>query len=362
MDEKEKINIVIIEDEDAQKEMYSDTIDEYNREDPKYLIDAIYMSDDKNLPKYLYESKCDCIVIDLKWDGVNSDYGGNDLLERIINKKRIPTIVVSGNLSQLRMDINEFTFCDSYERSDDFQKVINKIVEYYETGYTRIVGESGRLDDLISKVFWNHLTNKKEDWDFLEQDIKEKRILRFALARINAQLEVDGENHDCFSSVEVYIKPPVRKKAFSGDIIKYQGKTYAILSVACDFENGNNDFIVMCYVEEEKYSELISNIKDAGGFQNLSNKKRDEIHKLIRNNLARFHLLPPCSNFTGGKIDFQNILSISKEDIESTAEIIATITPSVFKDIQARFSHYYGRQGQPALDSNEVEAFILYKD
>lgn len=34
--------------------------------------------------------------------------------------------------------------------------------------------------------------------------------------------------------------------------------------------------------------------------------------------------------------------------------VIASINSVFHKDIQARFSHYYGRQGQPQLNKDEI--------
>ncbi len=69
-------------------------------------------------------------------------------------------------------------------------------------------------------------------------------------------------------------------------------------------------------------------------------------------------MLPPCSLFHGGLIDFQMVQSISTEDFNENASVVSSINPVFHKDIQARFSHYYGRQGQPQLSKDNILEWI----
>ena len=69
-------------------------------------------------------------------------------------------------------------------------------------------------------------------------------------------------------------------------------------------------------------------------------------------------MLPPCKYFSGGLIDFQNVLSVNHDDFFENSSVIASINPMFVKDIQARFSHYYGRQGQPQLNTERVTKWI----
>ena len=89
-----------------------------------------------------------------------------------------------------------------------------------------------------------------------------------------------------------------------------------------------------------------------------SNTGIKDFTKYVNNAKARYHLLPPCQLFSGGLIDFQLINSISQEDFHEGASVIASINPVFHKDIQARFSHYYGRQGQPQLNKDNIIDWI----
>lgn len=327
----------------------------YNLEDHEFEFEYDILQDDEQLPKILFDKRCDCIVADLNWGRDDIDDRGNQLIDKIVNQKRIPIIVVSGNLNLLSKNIEESFLFRKRQRDCDFNTVLEDIVDIYKTGYTTSLGSMGTLDEKVAEVFWEVLEENIDGWKNLDKGIKEQRLLRYLLTRVNEALAFYDDKHDKYNSVEVYIKPSLRSKSFTGDIIRYDDNYYVIMSAACDMENSNTDYVVMCKLEFEKFKKLVKKIRDV---KEVSKSTKNELKGYINNSNQRYHLLPPCSSFSGGFIDFQYILTIARSELDENAIIEATISPQFVKDIQARFSHYYGRQGQPQLDVDEVINFI----
>ena len=86
-----------------------------------------------------------------------------------------------------------------------------------------------------------------------------------------------------------------------------------------------------------------------------SNTKKGEVEKYIRNTKKeRYHYLPSFgSRIPGFLIDFQDINRINPEDL-TTYDRVASVDEPFLKDIIARFTSYYARQGSPDLDMDII--------
>lgn len=347
---REKIQIIIVEDDTNQQEMYKDCIDEFNTTDVNYEIVAFQLSNDEDVPKILYKDRVDAIIVDLDWGTGSQQNEGNKLVQKIYEDCRVPIFVVSGNLQLLEHEYDESPILKKYQRDDlDFDLLLKEIKVLYEIGYTKVMGNHSKIDEMLSKVFWKHMSNVIEHWKEQESAVKTQRMLRFAITRINEMLTINTDhNHDKYDALEFYIKPAIKATPFTGDIISYEDKKYIVITAACDMEQGNSDFVVICQIDFDKINALKTRIKDASG------SAERELEKYINNSKARFHLLPPCKLFPGGLVDFQMIRSVTKESFLESSSVVASINPAFNKDIQARFSHYYGRQGQPQLNKDNI--------
>lgn len=345
---KENIEIIIVEDDSSQQEMYKDSIEEFNIANEKYKIIPHQLINDDDIPNLLYNNHIDAILIDLNWGPEDTENKGNLLVQKVYEDCRIPIFIISGNLQFLYEDYEESPIFKKYQRDDvDVDSVLKEIENIYETGYTKVLGGHSKIDEMLSKVFWEHMSTVIEDWKDQEENDRVQRMLRFATTRINEMLTIDDtDKHDSYDALEFYIRPAIKTKPFTGDIIVYNDRKYVVITAACDMEQDNSDFVVLCQIGCDVIEGIKNRIK-AG-----SNSAEKELHKYVNNGKPRYHLLPPCNAFSGGLIDFQKLLSVEREDFREYTSVVASINPVFVKDIQARFSHYYGRQGQPQL--NEV--------
>lgn len=352
--DKEIIKIIIVEDDKALQDMYKSSIEEYNAENEKFDIEAFHLSDDKDIPRILYKYHIDAMIIDLDWGTGIRQNEGNQLVRKVYKDCRIPIFIVSGNLHLLEEDYADSPIFKKYNRDEIYNsQLFDEIEKIYSTGYTKVLGNQSELDRMLSNVFWKHMCPVIGSWDNKDKDFKTQRMLRFAVTRMNEMLNIDSsDNHDDYDALEFYIKPAIKDKPFTGDIIDYENKKYVVITAACDMEQKKLDYVVVCKIDFDEFDNIRKEIKE--------NKKKAEerLKRFINNAVPRYHLLPPCKLFSGGLIDFQQVENIKKEKFYENSIVKASINPVFHKDIQARFSHYYGRQGQPQLNKEDIVEWI----
>lgn len=357
---KEEIHVVIVEDDEAQQEMYRDCIQEFNLEDnQQYEIKSTILPNDKEVAGILYRERVDAIIIDLNWGGGRNINEGNQLVEKIYRDCRIPIFIISGNLNFLEKGYEESPIFRKYERDEVFfNDVLQEIKNLYRIGYTKVLGNHSKIDEMLSKVFWKYMSDSIKGWMHQTIPLQEQRMLRFAVTRINEMLAIsEAERHDDYDAVEFYIKPPIKEKPFTGDIVLFRENQYLIITAACDMEQEKKaDYIVLCQINVD----IVNGLR--AGIEGDNKKAEQELMRYINNGKNRYHLLPPCRIFDGGLVDFQMVTSIKKEELSKSGILIASVNPAFHKDIQARFSHYYGRQGQPQLNKDSIINWIKNGD
>ena len=342
----ETIRILIIEDDEDQQALYSSCIREYNKEHPDYEIIPTQLNSINDYFKSMFDNSYDALIADIT---LGNDCSGNIAIEKTMNSCRLPVFVVSGDFNKLSVQNQESFLFRKYNRDGDFYTILDEIVGIYNTGYSRALALGGKLEELISKVYWDYLNDKQLPFTYCDPKTKENRVLRYTLSRISDILKInDQEKHDAYNASECVIIPPIGNEMYPGDVIEYNGEDYIVISADCDVENGKSDYITLCGLNPEYYTNFTK--RCVPGY---SNNVKSEIQKHVNNNVARYHLIPATSRFKGNVIDFQQVVSIKKEEILSATKK-ATVSSEFMKDIRFRFSSYYGRQGQPQLISDEI--------
>lgn len=351
---KDTIQIIIVEDDKILQDLYESSIKEFNEDSEKCEIKYSILENDDKVPQLLYDQHIDALIVDLDWGTGSQQNEGNRLVKKIYNDCRIPIFIVSGNLQLLDEDYDESPIFKKYQRDKvDVYELLKEIEKLYKTGYTNVLGNYSKIDKMLSKVFWEHMSSVITSWENQEQDFQAQRMLRFAVTRINEMLTVNTDDtYDDYDALEFYISPAIKEKPFTGDIISYDEKKFVVITAACDMEQDKSDYVVLCQINCYIIEDLKTRIKED------SKTAMKHFTKYVNNAKARYHLLPPCQLFSGGLIDFQLINSVSQEGFREGASVIASINPVFNKDIQARFSHYYGRQGQPQLNTDNIIEWI----
>jgi hypothetical protein len=99
----------------------------------------------------------------------------------------------------------------------------------------------------------------------------------------------------------------------------------------------------------------INTIKKGRASQEVIDESKNILRALINNSYSnKYHFLPKNQNFDAGLINFQRLSSIKIKEFNTDFTRVASINSNFTKDIVARFSYYYSRQGSPDFNTDEV--------
>jgi len=241
--------------------------------------------------------------------------------------------------------------------------LFDKFWEIHETGLTRIMGGRGKIEKALNEVFINNILPHRSPWiEYAKEDSEktEKSLLRHT---INHLLQLIDDDQDALFPEEVYIHPKQTPDIKPGDIVRNNNDNslHIILNPACDLalrQGGGfkTDQILIVGIEDQDTvtSIAIDGIKK-------EDKKTKKLQEVFKNNHTNYHhWLPKTEFFDGGFLNFRYLCSMDIENFNNTFETTKTQVSSPFlKDVLGRFSSYYARQGQPAINMNKAIENIL---
>lgn len=357
------IRLLVVEDDDGQFQTYSDAADEIRGANGDILFALTHKKTSTEAKQALLSNDFDAAIVDLNLNSSDLlEASGNEILETITESHRFPVFVVSGNLQHLKEEIKDkqSSFLKFYNREIDNKTILDEIKKIWGTGITKILGGRGLIEQLLVQIFWNHLSKDLHAWTDADRS-SEQALLRFTVSHLSEYLEEENYN-----TAEFYIKPPIRKHLATGDISEEDGTKFILLSPACDIavrnevecENGgiipeiNASRLTLARLIKFDYKELI----EEKIIQTTDNRKqlKSKIQKIVQGQQDKYVYLPPYNQLEASIIDLQNLYAIELSDYLCNYQRIATIAGPFLKDIQARFSSYYGRQGQPDLDKQKL--------
>ena len=96
---------------------------------------------------------------------------------------------------------------------------------------------------------------------------------------------------------------------------------------------------------------------DSAPKESLSMRQKREFGRALNNNKSNYyHCLPATDFFPLGFLNFRYLSTLGEEDIRNRFDLppFIQISPPFVKDMVARFSSYYARQGQPDVNFRQV--------
>lgn len=368
----ETIDFLLIDDEQEQEEQLKSIIDTMNTDrEVKLTYKAVKTCDEAVVA--LYQNNFHAIIVDLNLENSdnsqeeNENISGNILLNQIINKEIVPIVVRTGLPEKISDEINK-DIIKVYSKDEPFVQIINELIESYSDSVFKIFGSKGQIAQKIKQLFWEVIpecySNKSEISSLLPEQ-KEHVIIRYISSWFFNQYIFDEEYHSV-DPIEMYMFPNPIKQVCTCDIFAKQiedgvVRHYLVVTPACDLANKKVNRVLMCeikkYIEVQKFIETLDRYRN-----NQNNSHKNSLTKWFRNassDSAKYHFLPKVSMFNGGFIDFCSLQSVeynqeTGELADSSYYKVGVITEHFKKDIIARFSAYYHRQGQPEFNTDSI--------
>lgn len=369
------LKLLIVEDDEKELAICESSRKRYEHEKSRLI--KIVASKTLNDAKEMLNNSFDGAIVDLKLSTVNDRYEGNVIVKEIRESYRIPIAILTGTPQNAEI---ENSFLGVYTRGEiEFVELFDLFYQIYDTGLTKIFGGRGIIEQEMDNIFWNSIKPNFEEWKIYTQkgESTEKGLLRFTVSHLLELLDIDS---DTYYPEEMYVTSPHLDGTMTGNIVKdnESGENYIVLSPACDLvvrKNGNfkTDSVLVCFIENydidiTKSATSILKPKDSEGNKpqkQPSRKEKDratrELEKLVANNSTYYyHYLPKTTFFSGGIINFRKTNSFSPDEFqERFSKPITRIAMLFTKDIIARFSSFYARQGQPDFDSASLVKKLL---
>ena len=300
------------------------------------------------------DNSFDGAIIDLKLTSKGVE--GIEVIKQIRTSFfRIPIFIFTGyaNIQDEGIEGIE-VFLKSKTR---YYNLIGQLWDTYETGLTRMMGGTGKIEELLGKVFLYNLLLQREKWvSYGKEDLErtENALLRYALDHLLQLLEEDDKPR---YPEEIYIYPHLSDEITTGSIVreKTTNTQFVVLSPACDLVIRKDDVFKtdqILFVEIEKEREIVEDALD--GIRKQSKVKKELVAVANNNYRIYYHWLPKTDFFDGGFLNFRKVNALTKDKFDEKFEKPGIqISPFFVKDIVARFSSFYARQGQPDIDSSD---------
>jgi len=346
-----EFKLLLVEDNKEEIAVCKETIARYNDEKKREVELVESRSVDDAFDKL--DSSFDGAIIDLKLAGEGGE--GNRVIQRISESNlRIPVAILTGTPDAVDSDFVYFGVFTKGEAGAGYDSLLDRFWEIHDTGLTRIMGGRGVIEKTLNEVFRKNLLPHRAKWityGARDSERTEKALLRHTISHLQQLLEEDEEL--CFPE-EVYLTPPISESIRTGSLVRKMedGKKHVVMNPACDLlirKKGKIKTERILIVEIDSQEQLFPPASTG-----LSSEQKNNLKKAYENNFTLyFHWLPKTDSFEGGFMNFRKLASLPQEEFEVKYEKpMVQISPAFVKDIVARFSAYYARQGQPDIDAD----------
>lgn len=314
----------------------------------------------------LYKEDFNALIVDLSLNikDNNKEYEGNILSKNILNKEIIPIIVRTGFPKMIDEEL-EKNIVKCYPKDEPtLEQIIEELLEFCNDPAFKILGSKGQVNKYIKEFFWDLLPqcfkNKKEEINKVDIETQKKVIIRYVSNWLNNKYIYDDE-YLSVEPMEMYMFPNPIEQICNCDIYEdsRSKEKFIVLTPTCDLANHKAENILFAKIRsfnEDRFKKIYEVMEKE------SNSGKKEAESWFRNShkeSMKYHFLPKVSFFEGGFIDFSSLICLAYDKEKNKFEKrdlckIGTITDAFKKDITARFSSYYQRQGQPTFNTESV--------
>lgn len=324
----------------------------------------------------LFQNNFEAVIVDLmlvpqKDIGEDDEQiSGNILLKNIIDREIIPIIVRTGFSQKISEYVDTNIIKVQSKDESSFEDVISELINCYEDSIFRLLGSRGKVNNNIKVFFWEIIpecfSNKKEELMELNKETQEFVLIRYISSWLSNRFMFNEKYLDV-EPIEMYMFPNPITQVCSCDIYEDcdNKQKFLVLTPACDLANSKTNEILFAkikkYDEVQDFSDILEKCLNKDGNE-ISNKNKNKIAQWSRNSdqrSMRYHFLPKVSFFEGGFIDFRSLITLEydyekNQFKDRNLKKLGVITDVFKRDIIARFSSYYHRQGQPSFNTESI--------
>lgn len=296
----------------------------------------------------------DGIILDLKL-AEQADAGQLLIDDLNAMHRRMPIVVFTATQDPLSFQylLGAFKKGDkpydaAFERFEIAQKV----------GLTKILGCDGVIDRQLKDIFDKAIVPRLDSWkkyvDVAGSENAERALSRSVVMHLHEAMDED----DAFAPDEFYVTLLSSKAdgVVTGGIFIARNaeagmKHYVVMSPACDLvirADGKPKSPTVLLARLEDFDPIYE--KACEGMTKADSKKKQMV-KLERNEYAGYyHYFPAAVGLNRMLLNFRDLMTVPHASMRASYSTTGyCVSPYFFRDVQSRFSAYYGRQGQPEI-------------
>ena len=348
-----EIKLLVVEDNNQDLLLCRRAIQRFNTQPDRQL--CVVIVDNLSDAIDALDKSYDGALIDLKID--DDEDAGNQIIREIEALELcIPVIILTGTPSWAQTDLSYVEIMSKANPGSSYDDLLERFYRIYQTGITKILGGRGEMEKRLGTVYRTQIAPLLEKWEgygVIDSERTENALLRHVLYHLVQLIDEDAETS---FPEEFYLFPSANEHVRTGSVIDSptSERRCVVLTPDCDLvlRDGERKTDRILLAEIVTPNDLFPNYcaENASG---LSRNDRRNFENALKNNYTLYyHCLPKTEYFDLGFLDFRRLRSVPERRINSYFDNSRKIqiAPPFVKDIVARFSTYYARQGQPVID------------
>lgn len=297
----------------------------------------------------------DGVILDLKL-GRMPDAGQKLIDDLNAMHRRMPIVVFTATpdtlsfqylLGKFKKGVTQYDA--AFERFEVAQKV----------GLTKILGCNGVIDQRLKEIFDKAVLPRLDSWkkyvDTVGGENAERALSRSVVMHLHEAMDED----EAYAPDEFYVTLSSAKAdgVVSGGIFttrEAEGdvKHYVVMSPACDLvirANGKPKSDTVLLARLEDFDSICDKVCE--GLTKAA-ERRKRMTELERNAYGYYHYCPAAVGLRRMLLNFRELMTVPYASMGTSYSTTGyCVSPYFFRDVQSRFSAYYGRQGQPEICS-----------
>ena len=315
----------------------------------------------------LERHRIDLVVLDIRLgDGPDADNEAGLRTRDAIHEVRFVPIVFYTGLPEYADDIADDPFIEVVTKGSDPALLLESVDQLLASGVPQVQRALvGEMENVIRNFMIDYVS---PHWaDVFEGPSGIANLAHILARRLSVALtgsELSGVIErvglpapgDSAHPLQYYVIPPIATMPLTGDLhenVEPDGDAsgnswWIVLTPTCDFEQDKADFALLARC---KRLEQMQAFQDVAGNEDASNTKRRALRDFMSNATLRRHYLPAAFDIPDLVVDFQDLRTIPRNDLDSMTPKAALDSPFA-QELQSRFAAYFGRIGTPDLDWN----------
>lgn len=359
---------------DDQQQLADDVVRELNDAlgaSPHYKLELETEGDFDEAERRLLSEEFDVVVLDVRRERrghIEEDrQRGEAALERVRQSRFLPVIFYTALPEQVQH--LEAPPLIAVVPKDALERVPDAVHAALDSGVPLMTRALQRhVSDVIRTYLWDQVAPNFSEYSSdgrvqtaqllvarVAHSIRETGLPALAQELASAAFDLSEGNEDPEGSAATYyIYPPVTDSLMPGTLLVVnegaREQWWVVLTPACDIAQDKAEFILLAKAID---------LHEFGSYQewarSRSGSKWEPLKRVLTEAMPRYAFLPEFREIPDLVIDFEQVMSMRKDDA-AVHRRVATLDSPYVEALLARHSHFRGRIGTPDLDLDALKA------